>query len=66
MLWPQNVRLARVLFLRDDSERNHVFDELIKTAGSEVAKISRGFCCQAMTPVIVSVNNKFSVHQLLR
>ena len=59
----QNVRLSRVLALRDDSNRNHVFDELIKTSGSELAKTSRRFCRQAVTPVIVSVDDKFPLHQ---
>ena len=61
----QNVWLAWVLALRDDSKRNHIFHELIKTAGSEVTKASSTFCGQAMAPVIASVNDKFSVHQCL-
>src|SRR5438874_6393922 len=54
----QNVRLVRMFLLRDDAKRNHVFDELIKTAGAEFTKTARGFCGQPMTSVIVSVNDK--------
>src|SRR6266404_701458 len=61
----QDVRFARMLVLRDDSQGNHVVHELIKTAQSEFAKSPRGFCCLAVTPVIVSVNGKFSAHQYL-
>src|SRR5437762_12076044 len=59
----QNVGLAWVLVFRDDSKRNHVFDELIKTAGSKVAKAAEGLCGQAMTPVIISVNDKVCAHE---
>ena len=51
--------------LCDDSESNHVFDELIKTAWPEVAKTFGRFCSQAMTAMIVSVNNEFRVGQCL-
>jgi hypothetical protein len=44
----QNVWLTAVLVLGDNSERNHVFNELIETAGSEVAKAIGRFCGQAM------------------
>src|SRR6266550_7351481 len=54
----QNVRLVRMFLLRDDAKRNHIFDELIKTAGTEFPKTARGFCGQPMTSVIVSVNDK--------
>src|SRR6266705_4572317 len=54
----QNVWLARMFVLRDDPKRNHVLDELIKTAGAEFTKTARGFCGQPMTSVIVSVNDK--------
>src|SRR6266446_9443177 len=59
----QDVRFARMLLLRDDSKRNHIFDELIETAGSEVAKTSGRLCGQAVTAVIVSVNDKFRLRQ---
>ena len=58
----QNVRLARMFVLRDDPKRDHVFDELIKTAGAEFAKTSGRLCRQAMASVIISVNDKFSLH----
>src|ERR1700731_844621 len=44
--------------LRDDAKRNHVFNELIKAAGAEVPKTSGRLCRQAMTAMIVSVNDK--------
>jgi hypothetical protein len=59
----QNVRLSRVFVLSGDSKRNHVFHELIKTARTEVAKTSGRLCRQAMTSVIVSVNDKFRLRQ---
>src|SRR6266436_1269674 len=49
--------------LCDDSETNHVIDELIKTTWSEVAKAIRGLCGQAMTAMIVSVNHKLIFNQ---
>src|SRR5262249_40347094 len=55
------LRLSRLL--RDHSESDDVFDELIKTAGTEIAKASRRFCRKAMTSVIVSVNNKTVLHR---
>src|SRR6266446_5948964 len=54
----QNVRLVRMFLLRDDAKRNHIFNELIKTAGTEFAKTARGFCGQPMTSVIISINDK--------
>ncbi len=56
----QNVWLAGVLGLRDDSERNHVCDELMETAGPEIAKSAGRFCRQAMATMIVAVNRKLS------
>src|SRR6266567_7354155 len=61
----QNVWLARMFVLRDDPKRNHVLDELIKTAGAEFTKTARGFCGQPMTSVIVSVNDKVCIDQFL-
>ena len=52
----QNVRLIAVLVLGDNSERNHVFNELIKPTRPELAKTSGRLCSQAVTAVIVSVN----------
>jgi len=52
-----------VLVLREGYQRSHVFDELLKTAGPKSPEFPAGFAVQAMTPVIVSVNDKFSVHQ---
>ena len=51
--------------LCDDSESNHVIDELIKTAWPEVAKTFGPFCSQSMTAMIISVNNEFRVGQCL-
>ena len=59
----QNVWLTAVLVLGNNSERNHVFNELIETAGSEVAKAIGRFCGQAMSAMIVSVNHKLIVNQ---
>src|SRR6266404_228083 len=59
----QNVWLARMFVLRDDPKRNHVLDELIKPAGAEFTKTARGFCGQAMTTVVVSVNDKLIFNQ---
>ena len=59
----QKVRLARVLVLPDDYEREYVFDELIETAGPEITETSGRFGRQAMAPMIVSVNGKVSVAQ---
>src|SRR5438445_11401775 len=61
----QDVRFAQMLLLRDDPKRNHIFDELIETAGSEFAKTSGGLGGHAVTAVIVSVNNEFRVAQCL-
>ena len=61
----QNVWLARLLLFRDDLKAKHIFDELIETAESEIAKASGGFGCQAVTAMIISVNDKFFVHQSL-
>src|SRR5258707_5370625 len=61
----QNVWLARVLGLRNDSEGHHVRDDLIKSAWSEFAKTAGRFCGQAVTPVIASVNDKFSLRECL-
>src|ERR1700730_18509176 len=49
--------------LCDDSESNHVVDELIKATWPEVAKAIRGLCGQAMTAMIVSVNHKLIFNQ---
>jgi len=49
--------------LRDDPKRNHVLDELIETAGPEFAKTSGRLCRQAMTSVIISVNDKVASDQ---
>ena len=54
-----------MLVLREGCQRSHVFNELIKAAGAEVAKTSRSFCCQAVATMIISVNDKFSMHQRL-
>ena len=59
----QNVWLAAMLVLRDDPKRNHVLDELIETAGTEFTKISGRLCRQAMTSVIISVNDKVASDQ---
>jgi len=61
----QDIRLARVLVLRDDSRETMSSTSWIKTAGSEFAKTSGGLCCQSVTSMIVSVNDKFSAHQYL-
>src|SRR6266536_633094 len=61
----QDVWLARMFVLRDDPKRNHVLDELIKTAGAEFTKTARGFCGQPMTSVIVAVNDKVCINQFL-
>jgi hypothetical protein len=45
------------------SKENHVFHELIETAGSEFAKASGRLCRQAVSSVIVSVNDQISLHQ---
>src|SRR5438874_3892388 len=52
--------------LHDHPKRNHVFNELIKTARTEVAKTFGRFCSQSVTAMIVSVNNEFRVGQCLR
>src|SRR6266853_2891080 len=44
--------------LRDDPKRNHIFDELVKTSGTEFAKTFGRLCSQAVTSVIVPVNDK--------
>jgi len=54
-----------MLLLRDDSESNHVIDELIKTARTEVAKTFGRLCSKSVTAMIVSVNNEFRVGQCL-
>src|SRR5437016_12306102 len=54
----QDIRFARVFPLSDNSERNHVFNELIEPTRPEFAKTSGRLCRQAMTSVIVSVNDK--------
>src|SRR5438477_10607147 len=59
----QNVWLASMFVLRDDPKRNHVLDELIETAGLEFAKTSGRLCRQAMTSVIISVNDKVASDQ---
>src|SRR5437588_2948990 len=51
--------------LRDHPQGNHVFDDLIKTAGTEIAKTLGRFCSQSVTAMIVSVNNEFRVGQCL-
>src|SRR5215471_9201702 len=61
----QNVWLAGVLLLRNDLKTKHIFDELIETAESELAKTSGSCCCQAVTAMIISVNHKVFVHQSL-
>ncbi len=55
-----------MLLFCNNSERDHVLDELIETAGSEVAKASRAFGCQPVASVIVSVHNEVSAHEYLR
>src|SRR5690349_22983508 len=54
-----------MFFLRDNPKRNHVLNELIKTARPELAKTSRWFGGQSMTTVIISVNNQFGLYQFL-
>ncbi len=49
-----------MFILRDNPKRNHIFDELVKTSGTEFAKTFGRLCSQAVTAVIVSVNDKFS------
>ena len=61
----QNVWLTAVLVLGDDSERNHVFNELIEPTRPEFAKTSGRLCSQAMTSVIISVNDKVASDQFL-
>jgi hypothetical protein len=61
----QNVWLTAVLVLGDNSERNHVFNELIEPTGPKVAEASGRLCSQAMTSVIISVNNKVASDQFL-
>ena len=51
--------------LSDDSKRNHVFDELIETAGTEFAKTSGRLCRQAVSAMIVSVDCKLILQQNL-
>ena len=54
-----------MLLLRNDLKTKHIFDELIEAAESELAKTSGSFCRQAVTAMIISVNDKFFVHQSL-
>jgi hypothetical protein len=61
----QNVWLTAVLVLGDNSERNHVFNELIEPTRPEFAKTSGRLCSQAMTSVIISVNDKVASDQFL-
>ena len=59
----QDVWLAGAVFLRNDTKRDHVLDELIKAAWSEVAKAIGRFCSQAVSAVVVSVDYKLVVNQ---
>jgi hypothetical protein len=43
----------------------HIFDELIETTESELAKTSGSSCCQPVSTMIVPVNHKLFVHQSL-
>src|ERR1044072_303811 len=61
----QNVRLARMLLLRDDPQSSHVFDELIEAAGAEVAEAAGRFRRQAVPAVVVSVNGELRLDQHL-
>src|SRR6201986_5234449 len=61
----QNVRLARMLLLRDDPQSKHVFDELIEAAGAEVAETAGRFRRQAVPSVVVSVNGELRLDQRL-
>ena|SRR5215831_17418158 len=54
-----------VLVLREGRKRIHFVHELIETTESEFAKTSGSSWCQAVITVIVSVNDKFSMHQRL-
>src|SRR4051812_42950204 len=51
--------------LRDNSQRNHVFDELIETAGAEFTKTSGRLCCQAVSAMVVAVDCKLILQQNL-
>src|SRR5207245_1472453 len=61
----KNVWLTAVLVLGDNSERNHVFDELIETSGPEFAKTSGTFCRQAVSAMVVAVDCKLILQQNL-
>ena len=61
----QDVWLAWMFVLCDDPQRNHVFDELVKTTGPEFTKTSGRLCGEAMTAVIISINDKFRLRQCL-
>lgn len=61
----QNVRLSRVFVLSDDPQGNHVFDELIETAGPEFAKTSGRLCRQAVSAMVVAVDCKLILQQNL-
>src|SRR6266480_5414830 len=61
----QNVWLTAVLVLGDNSERNHVFNELIEPTRPEFAKTSGRLCRQAMTSMIISVNCELVLYQRL-
>jgi hypothetical protein len=59
----QDVWLARVFLFRNDPKRDHIFDKLIKAAGSKVAKAIGRLGRLAMSAVIIPVNDELISHQ---
>ena len=58
----QAIRLTWMFLLCRDSKRNHVFDKLIKAGRTEIAKAIGGFCREAVSAMIVPVNDKLCLH----